>query len=152
MHLLGQDDLRRRATERTRDRHAAPAAHRPLHFGLGVRVSARSAHRVGALEDRRVRRESIVAPSHIWSSLEPSAIFLLALPVRRGLYFETNIEPSSLIASPCSGRVVETRTLGYRYRYIGIGSLAKSGSGFANMSPWGEKANPPTNQDSQKYR
>ena len=61
MHLLGQDDLRRRATERTRYRHAAPAAHRSGHFGRRERVRTRSAHRVGALEDRRVRRESIVA-------------------------------------------------------------------------------------------
>ena len=41
VHLLGQDDLRRRAAERTRDRHAAPESRRSFHFGLGVRVSAR---------------------------------------------------------------------------------------------------------------
>ena len=61
MHLLGQDDLRRRATERTRDRYAAAAAHRSLHFGLGVRARARRAHRVGALEDGRVRGQLFVA-------------------------------------------------------------------------------------------
>ena len=60
MHLLGQDDLRRRAAERTRHRHATPAAHRSGHFGLGERVRTRRAHGVGALEDRRVRSESIV--------------------------------------------------------------------------------------------